>query len=427
MDRALLESWVLMDEEELLTESAARAAVGQNNRIDKQGLAEKSVLTKLLGFGKKAKSRVLRVSGSEPSTASQPTPNTVKSALVLKKIGDGCGRALQKTDGDELTVGCILDEFTLHCIQYDVNTVVLSPSDCVEALDEYQLDFIFIESTWNGNGIWGNFTKNGQNILLLEKLIDAAKEKGVPVVFWNKEDPVHYDLFKWMVPLVDRVYTSDAGSVEAYYSDFGIRPEVLLFAAQPAIHNPNAPVTRERAALFAGSYYQKYRERCVDFLRLWECCRSIGLPVNIYDRNLNKSDKIREGYRFPQRYENSIRGSLAPEDVAKAYKAYLVQINLNTVKQSDSMFARRVFESLACGTPVLSNYSKAMQSIFGNIVLVCDEEYDCTADLKTLIEDSTVWKQRSDAGVQCILDGHTYSHRLKQICDSVGIVTELVD
>lgn len=371
----------------------------------------------------------LTVASSTHLDVGKPKIDSTAHMLGLVPIKKGAAGYpyVRRSDGLGLTVGCILDEFTLNCMTYDSDLVVFSPDNCIALLGTNPIDFLFIESTWNGNGVWGNFTKNGPNILRLEQLIAAAKSIEIPIVFWNKEDPVHYDLFKWLVPLVDYTFTSDLNSVDKYYIDFGIRPDCLQFAAQPAIHNPTGAGLRKEAALFAGSYYQKYRERCIDFLRIWQCCDAVELPVDIYDRNYNKPDKVREGYRFPARYRESIKGSLSPENVAEAYKSYLVQINLNTVKCSESMFARRVFESLACGTPVISNYSKAMYDLFGDIVLICDEERDCSLKLQEIINDPVEWKRVSDAGIERVLGQHTYAHRLKQICDLIGVEVDIVE
>ena len=51
-----------------------------------------------------------------------------------------------------------------------------------------------------------------------------------------------------------------------------------------------------------------------------------------------------------------------------AYRCYDVMLNVNTVTGSPTMFSRRVFESLACGTPVLSSESVGMSRMLGGHV-----------------------------------------------------------
>lgn len=50
--------------------------------------------------------------------------------------------------------------------------------------------------------------------------------------------------------------------------------------------------------------------------------------------------------------------------MVSVYQDYQHCINLNTVKNGQTMFARRVIESLACSTPVISNYSRALDVMF---------------------------------------------------------------
>ena len=64
-------------------------------------------------------------------------------------------------------------------------------------------------------------------------------------------------------------------------------------------------------------------------------------PFDIYDRNFGKNDP---NYQFPKAYQPFIVGSLPFSEIDKAYKGYHYAINLNSIKQSQTMFARRVFE-----------------------------------------------------------------------------------
>lgn len=50
-------------------------------------------------------------------------------------------------------------------------------------------------------------------------------------------------------------------------------------------------------------------------------------------------------------------------------------ININTVKDSRTMFARRVFEAMACGRIVISNESLGMRELFPGRVWFADEKF----------------------------------------------------
>ena len=94
---------------------------------------------------------------------------------------------------------------------------------------------------------------------------------------------------------------------------------------------------------FAGSYYMRYPERTRDLETF--VVHLPGLrPIEIFDRNFGKDNP---SYQFPPEYRPYIVGTLPPEEIDVAYKGYRYAINLNSIKQSQTMFARRVFELLA--------------------------------------------------------------------------------
>ncbi len=123
----------------------------------------------------------------------------------------------------------------------------------------------------------------------------------------------------------------------------------MPFACQPAIHNPVATVERQAAVMFAGAFYRRYPERNQDLESMVDELAPV-YDIDIYDRNFGSE---LEDYRFPDRYAEHIRGTLAPGDVPEAYKRYRFGLNMNSVKQSTTMFARRVFELMGSGTLVL--------------------------------------------------------------------------
>ena len=113
-------------------------------------------------------------------------------------------------------------------------------------------------------------------------------------------------------------------------------------------------------------------------------------------------------------------GHLKPDEMWKAYKGYKYTINMNSVKQSPTMFARRVYESLASGTPVVSNYSKGVVEQFGDIVCASDDPDEIVSFLDKM-QDESEYRKVVDRGVREVLSKHTVADRLKQICSRIGI------
>lgn len=322
-----------------------------------------------------------------------------------------------------LKVATILDEFSLECIKTDTSTLSLNPLNWKSEMEDFKPDFLFVESCWFGNNnqwgslIYGNSYNAPNQMDELAKVVEYCKKEGIPTVFWSKEDPVHYDKFAPTAKLFDFVFTTDANMIESYKKDYGIDAEPLCFFCQPAIHNPSEVIPRKNKAAFAGSYYSTKKERCADFDVLIDALKRASVEYDIFDRCLYRKES---NLKFPERFKQNVVGHLKPDEMWKAYKGYKYTINMNSVKQSPTMFARRVYESLASGTPVVSNYSKGVVEQFGDIVCASDNPDEIVSFLEKM-QDESEYRKVVEKGVREVLSKHTVADRLKQICNRIGI------
>src|SRR5699024_2571622 len=272
----------------------------------------------------------------------------------------------------DLRMAVIMDEFTYHSYKYEADLLRLTFDNWKNEITSFMPHFIFIESSWHGNN--GDWSKKiayvtDEKHSYIKKMITFAQGLDIPVVFWNKEDPVHYDHFIHTAKLCDYVFTTDQDRVKDYKAACNHENvDVLQFAAQPVNHNP-LKIQKERVdgISFAGSYYGLREERSKDMNRLFRA--SIPHNLYIYDRNYEYTKKgERLNFLFPEEFRKYIRGTLQYYEIEKAYKGYKYMININTVKTSPTMYARRVYEGLASGTPIISNYSLGMEKQFGDII-----------------------------------------------------------
>ena len=120
-------------------------------------------------------------------------------------------------------------------------------------------------------------------------------------------------------------------------------------------------------------------------------------------------------HRFPERYDQHIKGSLKYYEIDKAYKGYKVMINVNTVKYSPTMFSRRVFEGLACGTPIVSTYAQGIENMFGELVYISEKEEEIDEAFRSLLRNENEYRQKSMLGIREVLSKHTYAHRLSTL------------
>ncbi|MBF8702680.1 glycosyltransferase family protein [Pseudomonas putida] len=314
-----------------------------------------------------------------------------------------------------LKVACVMDEFTFGSYRYECDLMPLTPANWKAEIEAFSPELLFIESAWRGkDDLWGS--KVGHNGQELQDILAWCRQNKVPTVFWNKEDPVHFETFLTTAKQFDHVFTTDIDCIHRYKGALGHdRVYLLPFACQPALHNPIELYERKDAFCFAGAYYARYPERTRD-LGNFVCELPKFRPLEIFDRNFGKNDV---NYQFPAEYQPYIVGTLPFEKIDTAYKGYRYAINLNSIKQSQSMFARRVFELLGCNTLTVSNFSRGVRLLFGDLVVTTDNGEEMLRRLQLLAEDPLNADKLRLAALRKVMQEHTYTQRLDYVMSKV--------
>lgn len=324
-------------------------------------------------------------------------------------------------DFSTLKVATILDEFSYNCFKYEMDLHPLSIHDTIHDLETIQPDLLFVESAWKGSsGQWKIGLASNYNKMV--ELTNYCKTHDIPTVFWCKEDPVHFEHFLPLAQMFDYVFTTDSNMVPHYKRECGHEDcYALPFAAQPIIHNPIQTIPRESKVCFAGSYYRnKYHDRSRILCEMLRASQTVG--VDIYDRNYESGI---EHYLFPEEFENEVKGVLPYDQIEKAYKGYRVNLNVNTVTNSPTMFSRRVFESLACHTPMLSNYAEGTEKMFGDLINMSEDVEEYRQHLVHLFKDEVSYQRLALLGLRRVLKEHTYRHRVMELLKPLGIKVPL--
>lgn len=312
----------------------------------------------------------------------------------------------------DLKLACVMDEFTNHSFQPECDLHQLHPENIESQLTKIQPDLFLVESAWRGiDEQWNRKVSSlGPE---LRSALQWCRTHSVPSVFWNKEDPIHFDTFLNTAQEFDIVFTTDLDCIARYKAALKHdRVYLLPFACQPKLHNPIEKYDRKDAFCFAGAYYTRYPERTRD---LEDYIKELPQfrPVEIFDRNFDKDPEEYKDYKFPKEFNPFIVGTLPVSEIDKAYKGYNYCINLNSIKQSQSMFARRVFEILASNTIAVSNFSRGMHLFFGDLVLCSDSGSELVSRLHEMTDLQR--RQLKLAALRKVLTEHTYQRRLDYI------------
>lgn len=319
----------------------------------------------------------------------------------------------------KIKVACILDTFSYECLKYECNMLYLNKSSWKEQLEAFNPEFLLVESFWEGiDSSWKAelvYVDKNQNSQLL-MLLNYCEKTDIKTVFWNKEDPPNFNAFIEIAKKFEYIFTTDSDCVKKYKS---LVPHnnifVLPFAAQPKLHNPINKKSNNKIA-FAGSWYEKkHFLRQTEMGYLLDGVKEIT-ELNIYDRNYNNGKN-----NFPEKYHSNILGGLEYSKMVEQYKEYSIFLNTNIVFYSKTMFSRRVFEILACGTNIVSSYALGVQNYFQNIVPLVSNKAEATAVTENIINNKKLSDKLSVLGIREIYNKHLYEHRFNYMLEKLNI------
>lgn len=323
-------------------------------------------------------------------------------------------------------IGIIADEFTLRAFGPEAELIPLNLSLTEEQLRKLSLDFILVESAWNGNsGEWASKIVGPQSEDSdLVQLVLTARNIGLATVFWNKEDPTHFDDFIAAAGYFDYVFTTDANSLPKYNEQIPDVPVgVLPFAVQPVIHNPVRPKVgfHARDIMFAGMFFaEKYSSRAVDTRFLLEAAEQADGKLEIFARHSSLSSK----YEVPEEFKPHVVGELDYDRMLSAYRAYKVTLNVNTVTDSPTMCSRRALESVACGSILVSTPAFGIDNLLGQHVRTVHNQGEALEAINLgLDSDDFATAVSMHRARRTLWAQHTYQHRLETIQREIGLTS----
>lgn len=323
-----------------------------------------------------------------------------------------------------LNIASILDNFSYQCLKYEAKLIPLTPSNWKETLTNTNIDLLFVESAWEGlNGEWKNLIirlKNTNHSPLFD-IVNLCKSKNIPTIFWNKEDPIHFNNFLETAKLFDFIFTTDSNCVPKYKKILHHDNVFTLpFAAQPKIHNPiNRNQKKLGKVAFSGSWYNSGHNNRNKYMEMI-LKPAFNYGLDIYDRHYYSNSSF---FKFPNLYSKFIKKPLDYKDMVKTYKKYPIFLNVNSVHNSPTMFSRRVFEILASGTNIISSYSKGIDNYFSNIVKMANTKEDASKYLSQLLNNPNLRDKLSLLGIRKVMNQHTYRHRVEEILDKIDLKT----
>jgi spore maturation protein CgeB len=256
----------------------------------------------------------------------------------------------------------------------------------------------------------------------LARVVDMAKNRGVPTVFWNREDGVHFERFIKSASLFDYILTVDENSVERYKKIVppSAKVDTALFCVEPKIHSFSGFNFKSNAANFIGSYNVNIHERRRNWQHmLFKAAFKAKLPITVIDRNSNRKAK---NYRYPaNQYNLTVHPSVPYTKTADIYKDYTISLNVNTIEDSPTAYSRRLVEILACGGIAVTTPSLAVEMVFKDYCIVVsslDEAVEVFSRLKHGASKDDL--ERAKAGSDFVLNNLTWKRFIDKIYNIIS-------
>lgn len=330
-----------------------------------------------------------------------------------------------------LKIALVTDYFTADCLSAECRVRSMTPGNYSEVIGDWKPDLVFVESVFHGvTGAWRYELAKQPKWLRLGKpkaifrLVEFARSRGIPTVFWNKDDGAFFDAFIDVAKAFDYVLTTDKECIERYRQQVPahVPVDTLVMPYQPAFHDFTGFNFTHKEACFTGSYYRRIlneRRRFLDMV--FDACEESELCLNVFDRNHDRLSRHFE-FRFPKKSQLRLHGKVPHRETAQIYKAHVVSLNVNSVTDSETMCSRRLLEILACGGIAVTNPSRSVNRYFRDychVVNTREEAQELFSRLRhgPAREDM----DRAEAGATYVRQNHTWVHRLAEIAAIVNL------
>lgn len=329
-----------------------------------------------------------------------------------------------------MKIALISDKLTHDSLNAELYVKIknIIPLNYKVILKLWKPDILFVESAWQGHKNKWKFKIASypdyprRNNKKLQKVVSYCKKLGIPTVFWNKEDGVHFDRFIDSAKLFDYIFTVDENCIPKYKKvvDKNTQVNTLMFAVQPKFHNFTGINFKYKESNFVGSYSHHIHNKRREWQDMMFKVSSDITGLVVFDRNSERKSK---NYRYPILENIKVNKSVSYRETSDIYKDYMISLNVNTIEDSETMFSRRLVEIIACGGIAITNNSPAVEKYFKDFCYTVSNEEELVSLLSRLNTGGLLENdlQRLKEGAKYIAENHTWTHRLEEIYKVLGL------
>lgn len=308
--------------------------------------------------------------------------------------------------------------------KFESDLLLLTPENWERTLEHGNPDFLLMESCWDTvTGHWYLAqTHSGEQQDMLLSILLYCRKHHIPTVYWHTQDFLYHDVFSSFAANFDFVFCADSTNIE-YFRKNNIESELLLPAIQPAIHNPF------RDFNVAGEFsldilYDGWADilRLGDNLHFLHSLKHLGLSIiesqfRLFHTKLYDSKGLAD----------NILGSVDWQDRLMAFKYAKLCVMADSTLSTTTLQQWKTLEIAACRVPVLYRGELETDDIRRDAVTAKSSDDELIEHASYLLKNNILRQKQAHLGWRAIQQNHTFSHRINQICNTIGISHDMVE
>jgi hypothetical protein len=318
----------------------------------------------------------------------------------------------------DLKVAGILGSRLYHGLKYECELLILTEENWQDLLNHSRPDILIVEScrqSYAGDWRFAQSCGTDKNKLLIE-LLEFAKKKNIPLVYWNTSDSVYHSYYGYIASYFDYVFCADPEEVSNLSRD-GISALELLPAIQPKIHNAIKNIGELNESL-SGVYFDGWSDllRYRELANYLEVASSFNL-VMIDSKSEIDSRKLSDTPEFKANIAGCVdyQDRLAIIRNATAVLTFDESLKTKTEMNWDSL------EVLASRIPIVHIGSLPKDDFRKKYVLEVNDSESLEKILHQLTTDYEYYQRLVHHNWRKIYKACTYQHRLTEVCNVIGI------
>jgi hypothetical protein len=325
---------------------------------------------------------------------------------------------LKKTINSSLHIACVVENRLYQGLRFEGQIMLLTPANWEYGLKYNKPDFLLMESIWEtATGHWhmGQCPNAPGRFELLE-IVALAQKLSIPSVFWFTKGHEYHEHYKDFARNFDFVFCADPREAELLKAE-GIKAEVLLPCVQPAIYNPFRHYDYYNA-FHLDMLYDGWADldRMTEELRILEEVKPYGLNIieSRYQIFRRRKDVLPD-------YKDCILGCVTEKSRIQALRYAKAYITLDKTLSTQTTQQWKTLEAAASRIPVVHYGSLQDDDVRKEVVIQCPEQVEFLVEFVRFREDDLYRERMGHLGWRKTFQEHTFAHRIRQICKTLGI------